>query len=227
MTPTLYPYPLGVPLSSWRAAPTLQHTRLERGTQVLLRRADLERALSRNASEFPAISVRAPHDVRTITTAYGSVEMYSRDPGSVVALTGRYFLQISRFGQASMTIVSQSNRAVADLAARNEKFGWVSIIEPEADLSMPTDVRNGFNALVKRYSTRISGAAIVFEKTGFHATAVRSLVTAINVASRATHPNRVFSDVREAVSWVSKLAGGEPSVAGLAHIIQHLRSQPT
>jgi hypothetical protein len=182
--------------------------------------------LSRNASESPpAVSVRVPaHDIRTVVTAYGTVELYSRDPGSIVALAGRYFLQLSRHGQASMTIVSQSNRAVADLAARHEKFGWITIIEPEADLSLPNDVRNGFNALVKRHSSRITGAAIVFEKTGFHAVAVRSLVTAINVASRATHPNRVFSDVREAVSWVNKLTGGEPSVGGLAHIVQLLRT---
>lgn len=184
-------------------------------------------AVARNASELPAASVRMPaHDVRTITTAYGTIEVYSRDPSVMVAVVGRYFLHLTRHGQASMTIVSQANRAVADLAARHERFGWVTIIEPEADLSLPADVKNGFNALVKRYSSRISGAAIVFEKTGFHAVAVRSLVTAINVASRATHPNRVFSDVREAVSWVNKLTGGEPSVAGLAHILQQLRSLP-
>jgi hypothetical protein len=164
------------------------------------------------------------YDIRTVTTPYGPIEVYSRDAGCIVALAGRYFLQLSRQGQATMTIVSQTNRAVADLAARHEKFGWVTIIEPEADLSLPADVKNGFNALVKRYSTRISGAAIVFEKTGFHAVAVRSMVTAINVASRATHPNRVFSDVREAVSWLNKLTGGEPSVTGLAHVIQQLRS---
>ena len=72
-------------------------------------------AVSRNASELPAASVRVPaYDIRTITTAYGAIELYSRDPGSIVGLAGRYFLQLSRHGQASMTIVSQSNRAVAE-----------------------------------------------------------------------------------------------------------------
>lgn len=184
--------------------------------------------MSRSASEHPAASVRVPaHDIRTVITPYGTVELYSREAGCVIALTGRYFLQLSRRGQASMTIVSQASRALTDLAARHEKFGWVTIIEPEADLSLQPDVRSGFNALVKRYSSRVAGAAIVFERAGFHATAVRSLVTAINVASRATHPNRVFSDVREAASWVSKLTGGEPSLGGLSHIIQHLRSAPS
>ena len=134
-------------------------------------------ALSRNASDFPATSVRVPaYDIRTITTAYGTIEMYSRDTAVMVALVGRYFLHLTRHGPGSMTVVSQANRAIADLAARHEKFGWVTIIEPEADLSIPTDVKNGFNALVKRYSNRISGAAIVFEKTGFHAVAVRTAV---------------------------------------------------
>jgi hypothetical protein len=114
-------------------------------------------------------------------------------------------------------------RALDDLASRYDKFGYAAVIEADAQLLMPADIRNGFNALVKRYSPRFTGAAIVFEKTGFQATAVRSVVTAINLASRATHPNHVFADLREGVSWLSQMTPGEPTAGGLLQIIQQLR----
>jgi hypothetical protein len=72
-------------------------------------------------------------------------------------------------------------------------------------------------------STHSSAAIRRVSPGPFHATAIRSLVTAINVASRAQHPNRVFSDLREGLSWVSRLTAAEPTPAGLVHIVQTLR----
>lgn len=171
-----------------------------------------------SSGQLPA----AASDIRTITTAAGVVDIYSRDPAFLVAASGRYAIQIIR-DRGTMITVSLMRRALEDLSIRHDKFGYVAVIEPDAQLLMPADIRNGFNAVVKRYSTRFTGAAIVFEKTGFHATAVRSVVTAINLASRATHPNQVFSDLREGVSWLSHLTPGEPTAGGLLAIIQQLR----
>lgn len=164
----------------------------------------------------------AQSDIRTLTTAAGLVDIYSRDPGFLVAVAGRYVVQIVK-DRGTMMTVSLMRRALDDLTARYEKFGFLGVIESDAQLLMTPDVRNGMNALVKRFSPRFTGAAIVFEKTGFHATAVRSLVTAINLASRATHPNHVFSDLREGVSWLSHITPGEPAAGGLLQIIQLLR----
>ena len=161
-------------------------------------------------------------DLRTLTTAAGVVDIYSRDPAFLVAVAGRYAIQIIK-DRGTTTTVSSMRRALDELASRYPTFGYLAVIEPDAQLLMPADIRNGFNALVKRYSPRFTGAAIVFEKTGFHATAVRSVVTAINLASRATHPNQVFSDLRAGVSWLSPLTPGEPSTAALLQIIQQLR----
>lgn len=164
----------------------------------------------------------AQSDIRTLTTSSGLVDIYSRDPGFLVAVAGRYVIQIVK-DRGTMMTVSLMRRALDDMSAKYEKFGYLGVIEADAQLLMPPDVRKGTNALVKRFSPRFTGAAIVFEKTGVHATAVRSLVTAINLASRATHPNHVFSDVREGVSWLSQMTPGEPSAGGLLQIIQQLR----
>lgn len=181
--------------------------------------------MAHTESEFPATSIRsrrAAADIHTLTTASGVVDVYSRDPAFVVAVTGRYVIQLIK-EQATTTTVILMRRALEDLAARYEKFGYIAVIEPGAQLLLAPDIKTGFNALVKRYSPRFTGAAIVFEKTGFHATAVRSVVTAINFASRASHPNHVFSDLREGVSWVSQLTPPEPTGAGLLQIVQQLR----
>jgi hypothetical protein len=176
-------------------------------------------------SERPVPSKHAPGgqaDIRSLTTASGVVDIYSRDPGFLVAVAGRYVLQIIK-DRGTMVTVSLMRRALEDLASRHDKFGYAVVIEPDAQMLIPADIRNGFNALVKRYSPRFTGAAIVFEKTGFQATAVRSVVTAINVSSRATHPNQVFADLREGISWLSQMTPGEPTAAGLLQIIQQLR----
>jgi hypothetical protein len=44
---------------------------------------------------------------------------------------------------------------------------------------------------------------VVCEGTGFRATAVRSIVTAIHMASRSTHPSRVFSTPEPAIEWLA------------------------
>lgn len=165
-------------------------------------------------------------DTWSFTTPAGVVEVYSRDPAFVVAVVGRYVIQIVR-EQGTMTTVSLVRRALEDLSARYDKYGFVALIEPNAQLLLSPDIRNGFNAVVKRYSPRFTGAAIVFEKTGFHATAVRSVVTAINFASRASHPNHVFSDLRDGVTWLATLTPPEPTAQGLLGVIQQLRIAPT
>jgi hypothetical protein len=177
-------------------------------------------------SEYPVLNGRAlavPEGIRSITTPFGVVDLYSKDPAFVVAVVDRYVIQIVK-GQATTITLSLMQRAMTDLSARYEKFGYVGVIEPDAKLMIAPDIKQGLNAQVKRFSPRFTGAAIVYEKTGFHATAVRSLVTAINFASRATHPNHVFSDLREGLSWLCTQTTSGVSTAGLTHIVQHLRT---
>lgn len=150
------------------------------------------------------------------------VKVYSQDPAYVIAVAGRYLVQILR-QHMTATGVSLLRRALTDLTNQYPTFGYLAVVEPEAKLLIPPDVREGIEANVKRFSSRFSGAAFVFEKTGFQATALRSVITAINFASRATHPNHVFADLQEAISWISQLTGGEPTAARLLGITKVLR----
>jgi hypothetical protein len=160
----------------------------------------------------------APH-----SQVLSGVKVYSQDPAYVIAVTGRYLVQVVRL-HFSATAVSLLRRAMSDLAAQYPTFGYLAVVEPEAKFLLPPDIREGVQANVKRFSSRIAGAAIIFEKSGFQATALRSVVTAINFASRATHPNQLFADLRDGVSWLNQLTGGEPTAARLLGIAKMLRS---
>jgi hypothetical protein len=169
-----------------------------------------------------ARSLRVDTDIRTVPTASGVIEIYSKDPAFMVAVVGRYVIQIIK-DHATTTTLSLMGRALADLSLRYDRFGYVAVLEPHAQLLLAPDIRDGFNRLIKRYSPRLTGAAIIYERTGFHATAVRSVVTAINFASRATHPNQIFADTREGLYWLSKLTPAELAPAALVSIVQQLR----
>jgi hypothetical protein len=169
-----------------------------------------------------ARSLRVDTDIRAVPTASGVIEIYSKDPAFMVAVVGRYVIQIIK-DHATTTTISLIGRAFEDLSVRHDRFGYVAVIEPHAQLLLAPDIRNGFNRLIKRHSPRLTGAAIIYERTGFHATAMRSVVTAVNFASRATHPTQIFADTREGLYWLSKLTSAELAPAALLQIIQQLR----
>jgi hypothetical protein len=86
------------------------------------------------------------------------------------------------------------------------KLIFLTAVESECDVSTPTEVRKGIADLLKAYEDTIACAAIVFEGSGFGMTIVRSVITAIYIASRSRFPNGVFSDVGGAVTWMRSQA---------------------
>jgi hypothetical protein len=147
---------------------------------------------------------------------------YSQEPGYVVAVSGRCLIQVISDRMTSTTI-SLTRRALADLAEQYDTFAFLCVLEPNAKLTMAPDLRESVDAYVRRYSTRFTGAAVVFEATGFQATVVRSVVTAVNLASRASHPTKVFDDVRAGCSWLGRITPGEPTAARLFELTTQLR----
>jgi len=140
----------------------------------------------------------------------------------VVAVTGRCLIQVC-VERTTSTTISQIRRALADLSERYDTFGYLCVLEPDAPITLPAELRESVNAYVRRYSTRFSGAAVVFAAQGFQATVVRSLVTAINLSSRASHPTKVFGDLRTGCNWLSRLTPGEPTAARLFELTNQLR----
>lgn len=149
-------------------------------------------------------------------------KIYSQEPGYVVATVGKCLVHIN-VDRPAATAVSLVRRALADLADQHEKFAYLSILEPGVVLQLSPDLRESINAYVRRYSSRFSASAVVFEQAGFQATVVRSLVTAIHLASHASHPSQVFEDLRGAVTWLCRMTPGE-SASRLFEVAAQLRS---
>jgi hypothetical protein len=164
----------------------------------------------------------APSGRVLIANSATEPQIYAGEPGYAVAVAGRYLIHIHA-ERTTSTTVGLIRRALSDLEGRYEKFGYLCVMEPGSDLTLPSDVRESINAFTKRYSSRFTGAAVVFEKAGFHATVVRSLVTAISVASRASHPTQVFDELRAGIAWLSRLTPAEPTATRLHQIVQELR----
>lgn len=169
-----------------------------------------------------SLSIPPAVDEAPQSQVLADVKMYSQEAGYTVAVVGRYMLLVIK-DRTTATTVSLLRRGLADLNESYDSFGCLCVLEPTMQLLVPPDIREGLHATIRRFSSRFTGAAIIFEKTGFHATAVRSLVTAINVASRATHPNHVFAELREGISWLARLTPGEPTSSRLFQIATQLR----
>jgi hypothetical protein len=98
-------------------------------------------------------------------------------------------------------------------------FGFLTIIEKDTDIHTPAEVREGLSQLLATSGPWLRAAAIAYEATGFKATIVRSAITAINIASRARFPNRVFQRTEAALEWLVEHVGAlEPQ---LAEDLQH------
>lgn len=103
-------------------------------------------------------------------------------------------------------------------------FGFLTIIEKDTDVHTPAEVREGLSQLLTTFGPWLRGAAIAYEATGFKATIIRSAITAINIASRARFPNRVFQHTQAALDWLDEHVGAhEPELAAELQSLMHER----
>ncbi len=160
----------------------------------------------------PPSSRRAPGSNPAISSRRSSVGSASAPQVSVSVVASAPGFKTCTVADNVVTIVSDvftlalfdsMTAACEDRRERLGRFGWLGIVEPQTNLTLPDDVRAAWVELVARYSNCFTGAVLVYEEVGFSATVIRSVLTAVNMASRASHPNRVFSSLYEGVRWLS------------------------
>jgi hypothetical protein len=127
-----------------------------------------------------------------------------KDPGgNAVVLVGSCVIVVCNT-QSDLTMVNALGQGFEQLLRDYPKVGVCSIIEL-GSTRPAAEVRGAFARVMERFTRAICGSAIVYEGNGFKATAVRSVVTAVNLASAASHPNKVFGDVSSAFTWLMPL----------------------
>ncbi len=107
----------------------------------------------------------------------------------------------------------------------NRKVGFITLLNREMDISTPPDARKEVARLLRQYDDFIGAAGIVYEGSGFQATAVRSIITAINLASRSSFPNKVFASHQLACAWTAGRIGSTLNGRRLEQRVRSLLDQ--
>jgi len=94
-----------------------------------------------------------------------------------------------------------------------EKIVFFTVVDAACSLDTPAEVRKEIAGILKTYEAQLGAAAITFEGSGFKMTMVRSVITAIYVASRTQFPNSVFGAVEAAATWVESMSRSNPPSA--------------
>jgi hypothetical protein len=84
-------------------------------------------------------------------------------------------------------------------------FGFLTLVKVDTNVRPPSHVRAAVATLLKQYNEDIRAAAIVYGGDGFQATIVRSVITAITLASGTRFPNRVFAEIKPAIAWLAQM----------------------
>jgi hypothetical protein len=92
---------------------------------------------------------------------------------------------------------------MAKIVHRYGSVSSISFVERKAGPNTTPEARDSIAEIVRKHTRCITGAAVVCEGTGFRATAIRSIVTAIHMASRSQHTSRVFSVAEPAIEWLA------------------------
>jgi hypothetical protein len=85
----------------------------------------------------------------------------------------------------------------------DRKFGFLTYVDLAAQDGVPPEtVRVGLSRFLRTHHSALQASVIIYEETGFKATIVRSVVTAIQRASSAEFPAHLTSTRTEGVYWL-------------------------
>jgi hypothetical protein len=107
-----------------------------------------------------------------------------------------------------------------------EKIAFLTILEAGCELSTSANVRTDLANLLRARQGDLAAAAIVFEQHGFRMTMVRSVITAIYMASRARFPNSVFSEVTQATRWMEQEYPSSVGATQVERVVSKMRDAP-
>jgi hypothetical protein len=139
----------------------------------------------------------------SLPAAVPPFKIVTLDAGHAIATTGDYIVQVATSAPDTRAIRAMV-AATAELCRVYPRVGMLGVLGMSASMILSKEQRAEIEAMVQRFSSRYAAAAIVYTGRGFAATTARSVVTSVNLATQATHPNRVFPDLESALPWLRK-----------------------
>jgi hypothetical protein len=163
----------------------------------------------------------APQATTQPTSAVDVLHFGSTD---LVACAGPCIITVSV--KITMSGVDALARGLARLQRRYATVCSFAISDRQSSGGIDPECRQGFIDLSRKYTRILSGTATVLEGGGFRATALRSLVTAVHMASSSSHPAKVFASVQPALEWLaSTQPAGALDISSMAQAIATFRAQ--
>lgn len=162
-----------------------------------LRNGLLEGRSDAEAGSGPSSRLHPDHPPTSRAQPYDLLHLGSTD---LVACVGPCLLILSY--TITLPGVEAIGRGFAKLTQRDKKACSMSIVERRSGPGTAPEARDAIAEIAKKYDKNMSGSAIVCDGTGFRATAVRSVVTAIHMASRSSSPSKVFAAPEPALEWL-------------------------
>lgn len=140
------------------------------------------------------------HPDQPPTSRAHSYDLLHLGATDLVACVGPCLLIISY--TITLPGVEAIGRGFAKLTQRDKKACSMSIVERKSGPGTAPEARDAISEIAKKYDRNMTGSAVVCDGTGFRATAVRSVVTAIHMASRSSSPSKVFAAPEPALEWL-------------------------
>jgi hypothetical protein len=208
------------PRGRLKSPATLPITTLVGGFQSL-RNGPLEGRSDADAGSGPVSRLQQDLPPTSRTHQYDLLHLGTTD---LIACVGPCLLILSY--TITLPGVEAIGRGFAKLTQREKKACSMSIVERKSGPGTAPEARDAIAEIAKKYDKNMTGSAVVCDGTGFRATAVRSVVTAIHMASRSSSPSKVFAAPEPALEWLQTTRPGRDlDLAMLAQATTALRAR--
>ena len=127
--------------------------------------------------------------------------VHFEDAATTYASMGNFLISIT-VGTLTLEHIGHLERILEEIRHKSPtgKTVGVSIARMEK-VSVPADVRNKLHECMKTWKTHTTAAATVLDGSSLGSSAIRAVITAMALVSRANHANKTFAHVPEAVTW--------------------------
>jgi hypothetical protein len=143
-----------------------------------------------------------------------SARIFHRSIGLTLAAVGPVYVYIHRstFAPENVEIMKRHESVFAH--ERKRPFPILSILEVTGSYIVPLskEARDAAVELTRATASHVSCCAVVFDREGFMASVIRSIVTTLQLLARPGYPLRVFATMPAALAWIESRLD-EPSRA--------------
>jgi hypothetical protein len=159
------------------------------------------------------------------------VRTFYRAPDLTLAAVGAVFVYIHRAGFAAENVEVMKQHEGAFARERGRPIPILSILEVKGSdlIRFSKEAREAAVELTRATAPHVRCCAIVFDRGGFVASAVRSAVTTMNLLAKPGYPLRVFGGMTPALMWIAtKLddaSRAEFDTTAIAAAVDALRSE--